>query len=276
MKPIRKVFLLANLDKPGVGELVPQLEQYFDERKIFVEDFLYRGNPEVPQVRPADLAVVLGGDGTMLFAARALHGQSLPVLGVNLGTLGFITETVREEWRDAFEKYQHGQLGLSPRLMIRVSVWRQGAEAAHFIGLNEAVVSASGSSKIVYLQPSLSGVGLGEYKADGLMVATPTGSTAYSLAAGGPILHPETEALILTPICPHSLSHRPIVLPGDEIVNIFVPDKQRTDVVLTVDGRDIFSLTQGDAVRIERIQQKLLLVRSDRRSFYEVVRAKLN
>jgi len=276
MKIVQSVFLIANLDKEDVKEMIPVMEKYFLSHGISFSMFTYTGICDVPEVPQVDLAVVLGGDGTVLFSSKVLFSRQIPILGVNMGNVGFLTEVVREEWRDAFEKYQAGQLGISYRVMIKVSVLRKELLTATFIGLNDGVVSASGSSKIIYYDVNLSGVVLGEYRADGLIVATPTGSTAYSLAAGGPIVHPETEALILTPICPHSLSNRPVVIPGDEVVRVKISEKQRTDIALTIDGRDVFPLLPGDILTFEMMPHKTLLVRSDKRNFYEVVRAKLN
>lgn len=276
MRSIQSVLIIANLDKPGVDGMLEHITDFLQGEKIQVFHYTFQGNPEIPEVPTADLAVVLGGDGTVLFSARLLFSRGIPILGVNMGHVGFLTEVVREEWRDAFEKYRQGQLGISPRVMLEVSILRDDLEVGRFRGLNDAVVSASGSSKIIYFDVDLSGAVLGNYRADGMIVATPTGSTAYSLAAGGPILHPETEALILTPICPHSLSNRPLVIPGEETVTLRLSHRQRTALVLTVDGSDNFELKPGDRIVVRTLPQKTFIIRSDKRNFYEVVRAKLN
>jgi NAD+ kinase len=187
-----------------------------------------------------------------------------------------VTEVSKDEWEFALTAYLAGDLGISSRIMVKSEVWRKGQNIAQFSALNDAVVGASGSSKIVNLDLDLSGINLGSYRADGIIVATPTGSTAYNLAAGGPILHPETEAFIITPVCPHSLSHRPLVVPATEVLTLKLKQKQRTGVSLTIDGRDVFPLEPDDNIIFRRLKEKTHLIRSTKRSFYEVVRTKLN
>jgi NAD+ kinase len=195
---------------------------------------------------------------------------------VNLGDFGFITEVTRDEWIDAFERFRSGMIEAGDRLLITVTVHRQGKEIATFMGLNDAVISASGISKIVKLSVRLSDTPLGRYRADGIIVATPTGSTAYSAAAGGPILHPEMDAMILNPICPFTLSHRPIVVPHDEEIVVEVEEEQRTGLMMTVDGQSEFPLKPDDRIVIRASEEKARIVRSNKRTFYEVLRTKLN
>ncbi len=274
--PVRSVAVVANLDKEDAAVYADAILSFLHHKGLKTYDLRYRGFPLVAQMPEVDLAVVLGGDGTVLFACGLVHAQSVPILGINLGTVGFITEVVREEWEVTLDKYLKGELGLSERLMLAGRVIRHGEVPFEFNSLNDCVVSGSLSSRMVVLDVELTGTFLGEYRADGLIVATPTGSTAYSLSAGGPILHPETDALILTPICPHSLTHRSIVLPGHERIRITVKPKQRIPLTLTVDGREAFPLQEDDILEMEKLPYKALLVKSDRRSFYEVVRTKLN
>jgi NAD+ kinase len=212
----------------------------------------------------------------VLFSSRILSRHSIPILPVNLGNFGFITEVTREEWVGAFERYRSGMIEAGERLLIRVTAERQGKRIGEFIGLNDAVISASGISKIVKLSVWLSDTFLGRYRADGVMVATPTGSTAYSAAAGGPILHPEMDAMILNPICPFTLSHRPLVMSADETIVVEVESNQRTGVIMTVDGQSEFPLIPGDRVTVRPYEEKARIVRSNKRTFYEVLRSKLN
>jgi NAD+ kinase len=202
--------------------------------------------------------------------------RGAPILAVNMGDFGFITEVSRSELFDVWEKFLAGRLGTSERLMLSVAVRRDGAEVASFTGLNDAVISTLGISRMIRLKVFLSDTDVGRYRADGVIVATPTGSTAYSMAAGGPILYPEMDAFILTPICPFTLSNRPTVVPASEILRIEVEDPQKTDVALTVDGQETITLRPRDCVLIRRAAKKALIVRSDKRSFYEVMRTKLN
>jgi NAD+ kinase len=276
-----RTVVIANFDKSGAEEFQDLIISVLRDRGCEVTGLGYKGNelvdPKPGQSVPdADLAIVLGGDGTVLYSCRLFAEKPIPVLGVNLGTIGFMAEVVREEWLSAFEKYVRGELGISERLMLSVSVLRGNQLLLRETALNDCVLSGSASSRMIFIDVELSGIELGRYRADGIILATPTGSTAYSLSAGGPILHPETDALILTPICPHSLSNRPLVLPGSEKITLTLKQKQRIPVTLTVDGRGVFLPEEGDVIQVSRHRSKALLVKSDKRSFYEIVHAKLN
>jgi NAD+ kinase len=276
-----RTLVIANLDKSGALEFQDLIISVLRSRGFEVSGLGYKGNELAdpkpgPSAPDADLAIVLGGDGTVLYSCRLFAEKPIPVLGVNLGTIGFMAEVVREEWLSAFEKYVGGELGISERLMLSVSVMRGGEVLLRETALNDCVLSGSASSRMIFIDVELSGIELGRYRADGIILATPTGSTAYSLSAGGPILHPETDALILTPICPHSLSNRPLVLPGSEKITLTLKQKQRIPVTLTVDGRGVFQPEEGDVIQVSRHPTKALLVKSDKRSFYEIVHAKLN
>lgn len=278
---LKTVVVVANLEKRKAAEYLKSITHVLEDRGIQALVLSYRGlEPVTPELEAeysqAQAAIVLGGDGTVLFSCRLFSNRPIPIIGVNLGTVGFMTEVLGEEWLEAFESFQRGEAAISERLMLDVEVHRDGQTLLRERGLNDCVLSGSSASRLVSLDVDLSGVFLGQYRADGLIVASPTGSTAYSLSAGGPILHPETEALILTPICPHSLSNRPLVLPAHEKITVSVKQNQRIPVTLTVDGRGVFQPRPGDRITVGRYREKALLVKSDRRSFYEIVHAKLN
>ncbi len=273
---IRRVLLVANYQKPAARELVDEIRAYLERQAIAVVVFAFSGKTAPPEVDSFDLAISLGGDGTVLFASRFLSSHRVPILAVNLGDFGFITEITRDEWQVAFEKFRAGKLAAGDRLVLAVEVFRDGVKVAEFQGLNDAVVAAQGISKIVKLSLELLEDRLGPYRADGMIIATPTGSTAYSAAAGGPILHPEMEAIIINPICPFTLSHRPIVVHAQERVTIAIEPEQRTGVILTIDGQTVYTLEPGDTVRVCRSPDKVRIIRSDKRTFYEVLRTKLN
>ncbi len=275
-RDISKVIIVANLQKEGASLLVEDISTYLHNLNIEVVVFAYSGKSEIPELETADLVFSLGGDGTVLFCSRIVESMSIPILAVNIGDFGFITEISKQEWESAFIKYQNGQLDLSRRVMIKVMVERNGERVAFHTGLNDAVISSNGISNIIKLNLKINETDLGKYRADGIIVATPTGSTAYSISAGGPILDPEMEALIINPICPFTLSNRPIVVSGNEVVQISVEEGQRTDVILSVDGQDAYPLIAGDVVIVERSQTKALLIRSDKRNFYDILRSKLN
>jgi len=273
---ILKVIIIVNLQKDGASCLVEEISNYLNDLGIKVVVFSYSGKADIPELETADLVFSLGGDGTVLFCSRIVESMSIPILAVNIGDFGFITEISREEWKSAFTKYKNGQLDLSRRVMIKVIVERNGEKVAFHKGLNDAVISSNGISNIIKLNLQINETNLGKYRADGIIVATPTGSTAYSISAGGPILDPEMEALIINPICPFTLSNRPIVVSGNEVVQITVEEDQRTDVILSVDGQDAYPLRAGDRIIVERSQTKALLIRSDKRNFYDILRSKLN
>lgn len=276
VRSIQKVLIIANMHKPEAEPLIEEIRAYMSEQNIDIEIFGFKGKPEIPDASGVDFVFSLGGDGTVLFSSRIVESMGIPILAVNLGAFGFITEISQHEWKSAFEKYVAGELGLSRRIMIKVMIEREGRRVAAFRGLNDAVISGSGLSKIVRLNVMLNKTSLGQYRADGIIMATPTGSTAYSVAAGGPILDPEIEDFILNPICPFTLSNRPIVVSGNDVVFVNVERDQRADVILSIDGQEVFPLERGDNVIFEKSHSKALLVRSDKRNFYEVLRSKLN
>jgi NAD+ kinase len=199
-----------------------------------------------------------------------------------IGTVGCIAVVHPEEWLEVFEGWRLGKVGVSRRLMLNITVDRQGTTAVAAHCLNDVVVSASGIAKIIRLDVSSTAgtaaglMSLGRYRSDGLIVATPTGSTAYSVAAGGPILDPEIEALIINPICPFTLSNRPIVVPSDETVIVEVEAEQRSGVLLTVDGQQTFPLETGDRVFIRKASYEAKIIASGRRGFYKALQTKLN
>lgn len=275
------VVVVANLEKRRAAEYLKSITKTLEAKGITTLVLSYRGQETVTaeleaEYSSAQAAIVLGGDGTVLFSCRLFSSRPIPILGVNLGTVGFMTEVLGEEWLEALESFERGEAKISERLMLDIEVHRDGRTLLRESGLNDCVLSGASASRLVVLDVDLSGVFLGQYRADGIIVASPTGSTAYSLSAGGPILHPETEALILTPICPHSLSNRPLVIPPQEKITVSVKQNQRIPVTLTVDGRGVFQPRPGDKVTVTRHPKKALLVKSDRRSFYEIVHAKLN
>ena len=276
VRSIKKVLIIANMHKTEAGPLIEEIKEYMDARSIETLVFGFKGKPEVPTIEDVDFVFSLGGDGTVLFSTRIVESLGIPILAVNLGSFGFITEISKNEWRSAFEKYINGSLDLSRRIMVKVMVEREGKRIATYRGLNDVVISGSGLSKIVRLNVALNNTSLGQYQADGIIFSTPTGSTAYSVAAGGPILDPEIEAFILNPICPFTLSNRPIVISGNDIVFVNIEREQRAELLLSIDGQEVFPLEKGDNIIFEKSHSKALLVRSDQRNFYEVLRSKLN
>ncbi len=273
---ISRVIIVVNLLREEARLLAREAESYFHERDVEIKILPVQNDFDPDLLPGTDLAITIGGDGTLLYCVHILAGEDIPILAVNLGDIGFITDVSRGEWIEALEKYLSGYLGISRRLMFEARVERESVKIASFRGLNDAVIRNSGASKIICLRVHLSEIYVGRYRADGLIVATPTGSTAYSMSAGGPILHPEMEAFILNPICPFTLSNRPIVVPGDEILEIEVEEEQKANITLTIDGQDVFEILPGDRVILRKSEKYSHIILSDKRNFYEVLRAKLN
>ncbi len=278
MRKIKKVLAVLNNAKTQIGEIKDQINIFFHKKNIDTE-VLELKNTRTPAKIPldeVDLALSVGGDGTLLYCSQLVAGRDIPVLAVNLGTFGFISEVSRNEWQEVFEKYINEEISVSPRIMLDVKVVRADSEIGIFSGLNDGVIISSGIARLVELDAYLSKTYIGRYRADGIIIATPTGSTAYSLSAGGPILHPEMEAFIICPICPFSLAHRPLVVPAKEYLEIVLQEKQRTTLNLTVDGQELFELQPGDSVIFKKSRHYAHILNSDKRNFYEVLRSKLN
>ena len=273
---VSSVFIIANGLKKESQELSAEILEYLGKRGISGKLVSTKSDEDVLDVPVStDLVITLGGDGTVLYAARAVNEMGIPILPVNLGTFGYITEVGKEEWKEAFEYFEQHGTNLSRRLMLRITVSRNGHKMWHASALNEAVISSAGIAKVISLDLSLDKTPAGSFRADGMIIATPTGSTGYSLAAGGPILDADMSAVIITPVCPFTLSNRPLVTSG-KVVAVTVCSGQRTDLLLTADGQLFFPLEEGDVVTVEKSRSRALLVKSLRRNFTEVIRDKLH
>ncbi|HJU41825.1 MAG TPA: NAD(+)/NADH kinase [Vicinamibacterales bacterium] len=225
----------------------------------------------------SDMVVVLGGDGTLLAMAKAIaeSGQDVPILAVNFGSLGFLTEITRPEVFEALDAVLAGRASHDLRMML-CAVTTRGSERISHMALNDVVFSRTALSRMIELSVSVGDQFVTAVRADGLIVATPTGSTAYNLAAGGPIVHPAMDALILTPIAPHTLTNRPIVIPAEREVRVQSTSSNAGDeVYVTMDGQTGFGMQQSDELAITRADRPLRLVRSTTRSYFEVLRQKL-
>jgi NAD+ kinase len=275
-RTIRKVLLIVNLAKDDARAVSEDIQRSLVGRGVETLVYAFQRDLQVEEVAGVDLAITLGGDGTLLYTASLLSAYGVPILAVNLGQVGFVTEISRDEWEDVYEKYECCSLGLSQRVMLDVQVRREGRVIHNGIALNDAVIGTSGISRLIQLRLYLANSYAGRYRADGLIVATPTGSTAYSMRAGGPILHPEMEAFLLNPICPYTLSNRPLVVPATEHIEIEVEETRRADVILSLDGQLACNLAPRDRVFYGVSDSKCLIIRSDKRNFYEVLRAKLH
>jgi NAD+ kinase len=268
----KKVIIVGNRAKDAVHEALAEIEPWLAERAEVRVDL----DLEAPVGQDdADFALVLGGDGTVLRAARHLAPGGVPLLGVNVGKFGFLTETNAEGCRAALTDVLEGRFSLAERMMLACVLERNGAPALSTVGLNDVVVGRSSLSRIITLDVEVGGEPMTTYRADGLIVATPVGSTAHSLAAGGPILHPDMEALIVAPICPHTLSNRPLVLPAHLKLTI-LPRQWAERPALTVDGQVNEELREGDVVRVHKAPRPLKLIQTGRNAFFNTLRNKLD
>lgn len=222
----------------------------------------------------SDLLIVLGGDGTLLSAARLAAERKVPILAVNLGGLGFLTTVSQDEIYPILEEIFSSKHRVSQRVMLEADIVRAGALVRRQIALNDAVLNKAALARIMDLELRVDGEYVTTYKADGLIICTPTGSTAYSLAAGGPIIYPTVEAFVITPICPHTLTNRPLVIPDSAKIEIdFKADED--SVFLTLDGQVGIELVAGDHIVVRKAPEKLRLVRQAKKTYYEILRNKL-
>ncbi len=280
---LRSVGICVKPDQPQLADLIRELEAWLVERRLTVVPDPESGqwttaeaSPRREMAEKVDLVVVLGGDGTLLAAARAIDSRPVAVLGVNLGTLGFLTETARDGLFPALEEVIAGRFHTEMRMRLEVVVDREGEERGRYLALNDAVIANTALARIVDLEVWADGAEVTTYHSDGLIVATPTGSTAYSLSAGGPLVLPSLEAILLTPICPHSLSQRPLLLPETCEVAVSVRGRPGSEVQLTVDGQVGLELGDGDCVRVRRSEHSVRLLVPPGRNRFEVMRQKLS
>ena len=226
---------------------------------------------EIPEI--ADMAFVFGGDGSMLSAARTIGAAECPILGINLGSLGFLTEVPADQALKAVEVVLSGEYELEKRCLLKVTLLKEDGSKLLFHALNEIVVSRAALSRVITVDTMLDNDFIAEFVADGVMIATPTGSTAYSLSAGGPIVHPSMDAFLVTPICPHTLTNRPLIVPADRTLGITL--RSGEDVKLSIDGQVGVDIHPGERVACEPAPFKIQLVRIGEHGFFDVLRRKL-
>ena len=271
-----KALVVINLLKDDAATSVKDVIDELGKTGWISVLFSFRGDPAgVPDFKGYDLIVCLGGDGTLLFVARIAAPLGIPILPINLGTLGFIAANRLDSWKVVFHKWLAGSMMASHRCMLQVAAFRSNAIIGNFVALNDAVVSSQGIAKMIRLRLNVNDDCFGFYRADGLIVATPTGSTAYNLAAGGPAVHPEMSAIIINPICPFTLASRPLVLPATETVDVIIDETRRSGAMLTVDGQETLILVKDDIVRIRRSEKDAMLLVPTENMFFSALRTKL-
>ncbi len=280
---IRTAGIISKPNRELLSSVVPPLVEWLRAHKIEVfvdeetQECVDAGAPTVAREALAaqvDLLIVLGGDGTLLSAARALGNHKVPILAVNLGGLGFLTSVTLDELYPLLEQVVAGKHRISERMMLDAEIVRGGQAAEQQCALNDAVVNKAALARMLDFDVHVDGDHVGRYRADGLVVATPTGSTAYSLAAGGPIIDPDLDAFVITPICPHMLTNRPLVVPDTARIEL---DFAAADepVYITLDGQIGFQLKPKDRVSISKSKSRVALVRPPTKTYFEVLRSKL-
>jgi NAD+ kinase len=272
---VKTVAIITKKQKASAWEAGQALSRWLRDRDL--EAVLLENEPEpnIPPLPPdIDLIVVMGGDGTLLSVARHYGWLNVPVLGVNVGGLGFLTEVALDELYPSMEQVLAGRYEIEDRLLLTASLFREGKLCWRENVLNDAVINKGALARIVDLTAWIDNEYLTTYRADGLIVSTPTGSTAYTLSAGGPIVYPTLSHIILIPICPHTLSNRPIILPDTCIVAITFDDEV-FDVYLTLDGQVGQTMQAGDRVEVCSAPYRVKLIKSPQRSYFEILRAKL-
>jgi NAD+ kinase len=277
---VKTIGFIARPDKPEAVTLAGALAAGFPHRTFLAEPHLagplgWVSTPDTAIAERSELLVVLGGDGTLIHAARVLRGREVPLLGINLGSLGFMTEVPSRDAARLLQATLDGKAIISSRLKLRCRILREGKAIFEDEALNDVVLNKGAEAKIVDFDTLLEDKLIAHYKSDGLIFATPTGSTAYSLSAGGPIVHPSIDCVIVTPICPHALTQKPIVVPGDRPLRVALKS-QVTDVYLSVDGQPGVLLKVGDRIEVERASTRLLLVQNPDLDYFSILREKLH
>jgi len=284
---MKKIAIIAKVHDPRCLGIAEELIEWLAERGVTacVEEHLSTqlrrtSAAESAQsseiARDAELVVVLGGDGTLIAAARLVGEREVPILGVNLGSLGFLTEITLDELYPSVERCLSGDFEVSERMMLLASVERGGKQVELHRVLNDVVINKGALARIVDMETSVNGQYLTTFKADGLIVSTPTGSTGYSLSANGPIIHPALDSISITPICPHTLTNRPLVVAADAHISIRLDSALDEAVFLTLDGQVGVKLVGGDLVQIRKAEHATRLIQSRTKDFFEVLRTKLH
>jgi len=275
MKKRLSIAIVGNPAKTGVKAAVRDLRKLVAaQARLKLAGVTLSRSADLSRI-PADLLLALGGDGTMLSVCRRMGERQRPVLGIKFGHKGFLAEVQPEEMKEAVERLAAGRYAISKRLRVEGEVRRAGRAVHQLVALNDLVVHSGPMARVIFLDVRVDGELVSSYDADGVIIATPTGSTAYSLAAGGPIVAPEIDALVVTPICAHTLAARPMVVGPGSVIEVRVVSRERT-AALTADGQVPVKLLSGDAVSVRRAKQPFLLVELGERQRYQAIRENLH
>jgi NAD+ kinase len=278
---MKKIGIIAKGNKPEAIQVVKELIGWLKDHKVecVVDAAIAKAvsHPALDKQEMAgavEMVVVLGGDGTLLTAARALHKKQVPILGVNLGGLGFLTEITLAELYPMLEAILRGEYKTDERMLLEARVWRKEKVVDTFQVLNDVVINKGALARIIELETSVDQAYLTTFRADGLVISTPTGSTGYSLSAGGPIVYPSLQSIIITPICPHTMTNRPIIVPNEATITVTLCSADQ-EVFLTLDGQVGFKMELRDRVEVKKGEGFVRLIKSPSRGYFEVLRQKL-
>ncbi|MBR1615521.1 MAG: NAD(+)/NADH kinase [Treponema sp.] len=276
MAELRKCLIVVNSFKEESKNLGTVVKEYLATRGVHADLFVFNGFSEQYPFHGYDFTITMGGDGTVLFAARGCVELKIPIFPINFGSFGFIASVQKDEWKRELDLFLDGKAVIEGRSMLQADLIRGGLRRFSSVGLNDIVVSAAHAAHTISYTVTYDNVPLGDFKADGIIVSTATGSTAYSASAGGPIIDPGLDAMVLTLINAFSLSSRPIVLSPDGDLEIDILPSRVSGVVISVDGQIPIDLHVGDKIRIRRIPDKALLIGCTKEKFYNALRSKLN
>ena len=280
---MRNIAVFPNIEKKDAPEVLARIIRFFSDKEVRLmlpmdgASFFHCEGYGVEDIerQPMDMALSIGGDGTLLGVCRRVYEKNVPVCGINIGTFGFLADIELAELESKLEKILQGKYYLEERMVISGFV-QSGEGGERFLGhaINDVVVTKGGAARMLQLGLTVDGCRVMDYKADGLIVSTATGSTAYSLSAGGPLINPKIKALLLTPICPHTFNARPMVMDEDDEIKIDIAALHR-DIIVTFDGQESFHLQPGDVVIVRRAEVPAKIVKFDDKPYYQTIRTKL-
>ncbi|MEW8508007.1 MAG: NAD(+) kinase [Candidatus Thiodiazotropha sp.] len=284
-KRFQQVGLIGKHGDPMVKETLLRLYDYLLEQKreVIFEEATCRllkglpvsGVPDIELAKQSELVIVVGGDGTLLHAARTLASQNIPILGINLGRLGFLVDLSPDQMTSRLEEILNGQYEQEARFLLEVSMGDESSSQQKILAFNDVVLHKWNIARMIEFETYVDEQLVNDQRSDGMIVSTPTGSTAYALSGGGPLLHPSLNAIVMVPICPHTLSNRPIVVDGDSEIEIHLHPAHAQDVQITCDGQASFPAMQGEVIRIRKAEHQVRLIHPQGYDYYSILRAKL-
>lgn len=281
---MQKIGIIPNIIKDEQLEMTQKVIEWFEVHQFQVavtssiSQMLNRkeiGLEEDVLYKTSDCIVVLGGDGTLLGVAQKAAMEQVPIIGVNLGRLGFLTDVEKDTALISFEKFVSGNYYIEKRMMLEVNIISGGQVTHQFSGLNDVSVTRDSYSRMIDYSICVNGQYVDLYPADGIIVSTPTGSTAYNLSAGGPIIDPNANIMVITPICPHTIYSRSIIVCEEDTIDIRIPELQGASVGVSVDGKNAYHITQGDTIRVSKSKLEVQLIKLSEYNFYDILRTKI-